>query len=299
MKKVFVTGSNGMLGSSLIRSLKNKYNLKLLSNNKKITKKNYINYSSKKNINEFIIKNGIPDYFLHLGWGKMTDPHSSYHLNENYLNSKNLLEIFYNKGLRNFIFIGTINEYGSNKGVVTEDNLLRINLRNYEKGKIKFANYGKKLADKKNKYFIHIRLANLYGPLQKKNSLIYSIHEAYRKDAELKLSPLNIYRDYLFSEEAAVGIIKIMNKVNETLTINLGSGKNISMRYFVKKYWNYIGGEKDKLKFGSLIKSKNDPAASKFYLSLKLLKKTTGWCPENDLRQNIKKNIKLFNISNE
>ena len=68
------------------------------------------------------------------------------------------------------------------------------------------------------------------------------------------------------------------------------------MRYFVKEYWKYIGGEKNKLKFGSLSKLKNDPVPSKFYLSLKLLKKTTGWRPKNDLRQNIKKNIKLFKI---
>jgi len=296
MKRIFITGSSGMLGSSLLRSLKKKYKVECLSNNKYIKKNNFLNYSSKKSINNFIIKNGIPDYFLHVGWGKMTDPHSSYHIIENYINSKNLLDIFFNKGLKNFIFIGSINEYGSNKGAVTEKNLSRIDLRNYEKGKIKFGEYGKKLANKVNKNFIHIRLSNLYGPLQKKGSLIYSIHDAYKKGKELKLTPLNIYRDYIFSEEAAVGIIKIMNKVSKTLTINLGSGKNISMRYFVKKYWKYIGGEKNKLKFGSLSKFKSDPVSSKFYLSIKLLKKTTGWRPKNDLRQNIKKNIKLFKI---
>ena len=296
MKKIFITGSSGMLGSSLIRSLKKKYKVKCISNNNYTKKNSFINYSSKESISEFIIKNGIPDYFLHVGWGKMTDPHSAYHIKENYINSKNILDIFFNKGLKNFIFIGSINEYGSNKGVVTENNLSRINLRNYEKGKIKFAKYGKKLANKINKNFIHIRLSNLYGPLQKKGSLIHSIHDAYKNGKELKLTPLNAYRDYMFSEEAAVGIIKIMNKVKKTLTINLGSGKNISMRYFVKEYWKYIGGEKNKLKFGSLSKLKNDPVPSKFYLSLKLLKKTTGWRPKNDLRQNIKKNIKLFKI---
>ena len=298
MKIIFLTGSSGMLGSDLKKKLKKKYKVVTLSNNYNNRKSKYLDYSSKLSINNFIKKNGIPNYFLHLGWGKMQEPHSSYHIKENYINSKNLVDVFFNRGLKNFIFVGTINEYGSQNGAVTEKYKSKKKLRNYEKGKTKFANYGKKLSKKISKNFIHIRLSNLYGPLQKKNSLIHSIHKAYNEGKELNLSPLNIYRDYLFSEEAATGIEKIIKKVNETLTINLGSGKNIYMRHFVKQYWKLIGGENNNLNFGSLSRSRSDSLISKFYLSLKLLKKNTGWYPRNNLKKNIKKNIKSFKLLN-
>ena len=116
----------------------------------------------------------------------MQEPHSSYHIKENYINSKNLVDVFFNRGLKNFIFVGTINEYGSQNGAVTEKYKSKKKLRNYEKGKIKFANYGKKLSKKISKNFIHIRLSNLYGPLQKKNSLIHSIHKAYNEGKNLR-----------------------------------------------------------------------------------------------------------------
>ena len=70
------------------------------------------------------------------------------------------------------------------------------------------------------------------------------------------------------------------------------------MRYFVKQYWKLIGGENNNLNFGSLSRSRSDSLISKFYLSLKLLKKNTGWYPINNLKKNIKKNIKSFKLLN-
>jgi len=124
------------------------------------------------------------------------------------------------------------------------------------------------------------------------------MHQAYNKEIQLNLSPLNFYRDFLYSKEAAIGIEKIIRNASGILSINLGSGKNISMKYFVRTYWKIIGGKKNKLKFGKLIKSKNDPKTSKFYLNLKLLKKITSWTPTNNLNKNIKDNIKNFRLMN-
>ena len=252
----------------------------------------------KKKIYDFIKKNGPPRYLIHAAWGEMQSPLSNYHLKENFYYSKNLFDVFFKNSLNTFIFIGTINEYGSKKGIIKENDKPGKNLRNYEKGKAKFAIYAKKKAKKLNKIFIHIRLSNLYGSLQKKNSLIYTLHKAYQKKEVLNISSLKFYRDYLFSEEAAIAIVKIMRKVKKTMTINVGSGKNIYMRNFVKLYWKLLGGKVNKIKFGKLKKSKSDPKASKSRLNLNLLKKTVGWLPKNKLKGNIKKNIKYFKVAN-
>ena len=293
MKKIFLTGSSGLLGSGIYNLLKKKYKILRISNNKKYKKSSkiiYCNFESTQNIKNFIKKKGIPDYFIHAGWGKMNEPNSTYHLRENIKISKNLIKEFYYNGLKNFIFIGTIHEYGDSKGCIKENAKPKGKLRRYEKGKLLFGLFGKSISTKLKKVFIHIRLANLYGPIKKKNSLIFSMHEAQKKKRDLNVSALDFYRDYLHSYDATLGIKKILEKCNETKIINLGSGKKVYMKKFIQTYWNIINKSNKNLIFKKNYK-KSDYKG--FYLSNSLLKKITSWKPKSEL-YGIKKNVKLF-----
>lgn len=296
MKKIFLTGSSGLLGKSLYNLLKTKYRITRITNNiksKKNRKLNYINFNSSDAIKNFINKKGIPDYFIHAGWGDMTIPNSTYHVKENVSNSKNLVTEFYKSGLKKFLFIGTINEYGNSQGCVKESSNPRGKLRRYEKGKILFGKIGKKISKKYNKIFIHIRLANLYGPIKRENSLIYSIHSAWKKNKDLNVGALDFYRDYMHSDDAALGIKKILERCDDTNVINLGSGKILYMRKFVNVYWNVINkNKKNKINFQKILKKTNNKG---YYLDNSKLKKITGWKPKSILSSDIKKNIKVLN----
>ena len=106
MKTIFLTGSSGLLGLGIYNLLKKKYKIVRISNNKKYkngSKITYCNFESIQNIKNFIKKKGIPDYFIHAGWGKMDEPNSLYHLRENIKISKNLIKEFYTAGFKNFI----------------------------------------------------------------------------------------------------------------------------------------------------------------------------------------------------
>tara|TARA_A100001015_G_scaffold271192_1_gene324542 strand:+ start:1022 stop:1600 length:579 start_codon:yes stop_codon:yes gene_type:complete len=176
MKTIFLTGSSGLLGLGIYNLLKKKYKIVRISNNKKYkngSKITYCNFESIQNIKNFIKKKGIPDYFIHAGWGKMDEPNSLYHLRENIKISKNLIKEFYTAGLKKFIFIGTIHEYGDNLGCVKENDKPKGKLRRYEKGKLLFGLFGKSISIKLKKIFIHIRMANLYGPIKKKILLFF------------------------------------------------------------------------------------------------------------------------------
>ena len=171
MKKIFLTGSTGLLGLSLFNELKKNFKILRISSDRKynLSKKiRYLPYSSKQKINKFIKKEGVPDYFIHCGWGNMDQPSSDYHIKENVKFSKNLIDCFFRSGLEKFVFIGTINEYGDNLGIVKENKKPKGKLRNYEKGKTIVGNYGKFISRKLNKKFIHLRIANLFGPITKK-----------------------------------------------------------------------------------------------------------------------------------
>ena len=247
MNTIFLTGSTGVIGSELHKILKKKYKVIRLSinkNYKKSKKIKYCNYFSVNEIRKFIKKNSVPDYFIHAGWGKMTEPNSKYHIKENVMIFKNLINEFYLKGLKKFLFIGTINEYGYNQGKINEKTKPKGKLRSYETGKALCGKFGEKASSKLDKIFIHIRLANIYGPIKRENSLIYSLHSASNKKIDLKVSSLNFYRDYLHSSEAAIGIKKILEKCHKSIIINLGSGKKILMKNFVKTYWKLLKSKK-------------------------------------------------------
>ena len=294
MKKIYLTGSSGLLGSSIYDLLKKKYKIIKISNDKKYKKSKKVIYSSfesVKDIKKIIKKKGLPDYFIHAGWGKMAEPNSTYHIKENVQMSKNLINELYSHGLNKFLFIGTINEYGDSRGIVKENFKAKGILRRYEKGKILFGLYGKNISKKLEKVFIHIRLANLYGPIKKKNSLIYSIHEAQRKNKDLNVGALDFYRDYMHSDDAALGVKKILENCESTNIINLGSGKIVHMRKFVKNYWDIINKRNKNVIFQKIIKKTTNKG---YYLNLSLLKKITGWIPKNTLSSGIKKNIRIL-----
>ena len=85
MSYIVITGSSGLLGSSIVRLLqKKKIKIINISNNKRNKKSIFVDYASKSSINKFIEKFGLPYLFIHSGWGKMSEPLSEYHIKENY-----------------------------------------------------------------------------------------------------------------------------------------------------------------------------------------------------------------------
>ena len=77
---IYITGSSGFIGKSVLQELRDKKVRFKKVKVRKNLKKNILCLPKKK-IN---IQNNI---LIHLGWGKMEDPWSSYHLTNNYNNS--------------------------------------------------------------------------------------------------------------------------------------------------------------------------------------------------------------------
>ena len=174
-RSVWLTGSRGFIGKHLVQGLKkNSIDYKCFTNNPSLKNKlvnidnniYYMNFFSKENIYEYIEKFGCPDIFIHLGWGGMTSPMSELHLSDNVKEAAILIDSFFKGGLEKFIFLGSMNEYGSLVGQLSEEMKPKGRLVNYAKGKIKVAQHGFKIADYFGKQFIHIRpLSVLEGTL--------------------------------------------------------------------------------------------------------------------------------------
>ena len=145
-RKIWLTGSSGLVGRSIFARLAQQGHDVLSVTNQMVSnypqvkettalglkKREYIDFSQAGQIEDSCRKFGVPEVLIHAGWGGMTEPESQVHLSENVANSFTLMRTLYRLGLRKFIFLGTINEYGHRGGKLSEDMDPVGKLRNYD-----------------------------------------------------------------------------------------------------------------------------------------------------------------------
>lgn len=298
MKKiVWITGSRGFIGSYLALALSNYgYEVKFLTNtigsNKEFL---YADFSNRSQIKKVINGKQTPDIFIHLGWGNVYEPHHECHINQNLQEGINLIDEFYSSGVKKIVLIGSSSEYGDRQGLLKESFTPTGKVNNYVKGKIALSKYGLKYPKKKNQVFIHIRLFYTYGAGQKHNSLINQLYKNFLNGKEISLSPCEHYRDYIYVNEAAEGICKIA-QTNKSGIINLGSGKVVLLKEFVKLFWKELGADSQKLLFGSHQLPELEQSQPKSYADLTILKNRTSWVPTISLQNGIEQTVKHLRV---
>jgi nucleoside-diphosphate-sugar epimerase len=238
MLKAWVTGSSGFVGSELAALLPQRdFHVTRVTNSKSPHKGAvYVDYESRESVRSTLDSEGIPDVLFHLGWGKVYEPQSPAHLNQNFLNTKNLMDVLYENGLGKFILVGSSSEYGSREGCLTEDDSPIGRLTNYAQGKIKACHYGFEVAKKYNKVFVHVRLFHTLGAGNRETSLINQLFKNACDSKVMNLSPCDQFRDYIYLSDVAEGMIKA-STFDSSEIINLGSGKNIQLKDLVKMFW--------------------------------------------------------------
>lgn len=296
MKKIWITGSRGFIGKELVSLLKQENQIKCLTHN--LEKDFYetdeiihINFLSEQSIIKLTNKFGVPDIFIHLGWASMTDSESSKHLKFNVDSGKNLIKKFFELGLEKFIFLGSRDEYGERNGSLLETMKPIGKITKYAKAKAIVAKFGFEQSNKIGGMFIHIRVFNVYGSGQQKNSLINLLYRNFCNNEIIHLGPCKHFREYIHISEVCKGI-KLILKIDKSCTINLGSGKSIRLKNFVNLFWKELGGKKDKIIFESEQIRKNDPTYPESYANLEKLKNITDWAPSLSIEDGIKMTIK-------
>lgn len=298
-KNIWISGSRGFIGTHLVSELQKYYHLQRISNTKQQdnifhscnNRPTYIDFQNGKSINRAIEDLGLPDIFIHLGWGDMTNPHSGMHLDTNVKQSKNLIKVLYEAGLEKFVFLGSMNEYGEQIGSLDEKMKSNGEITNYAKGKIEVASFGFEKAKETNRKFIHIRLFYTYGPMQKKKSLIQDLYQSYKNNTTVSLGPCEHYRDYIYISDVIKGI-RLLCDIDESTTINLGSGSAIKLKKFINIFWQTLGGKSEMLHFGEKTIVKEQAQLNCFASLDRLQRLTGGWKPTISIKEGIIQTIK-------
>lgn len=299
-KKVWITGPNGMVGSSLIRNLKKKY--KILSINKK-----NLNLLDQKKVFDYIKKNK-PDIIImsaaKVGGIYANDNYPGEFIYENIQIQNNIIEGARIYKIKKLIFIGSSCIYPRNcKQPIKEEYLLTGKLEEtnqwYATAKIAGLKMVEAYKKQYNLNFVSVMPCNMYGPkdnYDEKNShvmaaLIRKFCIAKKKNQRVVKvwgtgKPL---REFLYVDDFSKAVLKIINKYSDVEPINIGTGKEISIINLAKKI-SKLTGFKGKILFDG----RYPDGTPRKVLNIKKIKKL-GWKPITSLDKGIKSSINDYN----
>ena len=301
--KIYVAGHNGLVGSAIVRELKEKGYKKIITATRSqldlINQEKVLNFLKKKN----------PDYIIiaatKVGGIYSKNKYKGQFIYENLMIQSNLIHSAFVCGVKNLIFLGSSCIYPKkSKQPIKEEYLLdgKLEKTNDAYAIAKIA--GIKMCDSYNEQYKTnykcLMPTNTFGPNDNYHplnshfipSLIRKIHEAKTKNKKYIVlwGDGKAKREILYVDELAKACVYFMKKKTKDCIINIGSGKDYSIREYAKLFLDIMAkGKKIKIKY-DISKPNGTPRK---VLDISLAKKY-GWEPNFNLSEQILKTYKSY-----
>jgi GDP-L-fucose synthase len=298
--KIFLTGHNGFVGSAIRRKILKKKNFTLIVKNK-----NELNLLDKKKVNIFI-KNNKPDAIIiasaKVGGILANLKNNEKFLYENLEMQNNLIHSAFTHGIKNLLFLGSSCVYPRIfRRAIKEKDILNGPLEKTNEGYAIAKIAGIKLCEyyskKYNLNYKSLMPSNIYGPndnFDLDNSHFFSAIIRKLYEAKIKKQKKVIFwgdgspkRELVFVDDVADACLFFLKKKIDNL-INIGSGKDYSIKYYVKRI-NKIINFKGKIFFRNKLLN----GVPRKLLNISIAKKN-GWKPKTSLDEGIIRTIKFF-----
>ena len=301
--KIFVAGHNGLVGSAIIRKLrKNGYKNIITVSKKKL------DLTNQQKVYKYLKK--IRPKFIFIAAAKVGGIYSNSKykadfITENLLIQTNLIHGAHLNGINELIFLGSSCVYPKkSKQPIKEDYLLSGMLEEtndaYAVAKIAGIKMCQSYNDQYNRNYKCLMPTNTFGPndnYDDKNShflpaLIKKVHQI--KNSKKKV--INLWgngkpkREIIHVDDIADACIFFMKKKTKHYLINIGSGKDYSIKHYLKLISRVILGNK-KIKI-TYDRSKPNGVYRKV-MNISLAKKY-GWRPKISLKNSIIKTYKSY-----
>lgn len=279
---ILLTGSTGFIGSNLLKRIsknpKNKV-LNLVRTNNHNIKNNNIKYlrcdlKKLKKYKSKIIKFN-PEILIHLAWNKIP--------NFDYKTSKE------NEAMSIKLF-KFLDKYTNTKSIIVSGSCFELyppnnSYRHFINSKLNILKYLKQKKKEKRFDFQWLRIFYIYGPNQRKDSLIPYLINSINKDYKLILkSPKNSH-DFLYINDLCDCIIKCFKKNIGSNIFEVGTGKTTPIKKIIKMIETF---KKKKITIQNIKKSKSN---KKYKANISLLKKKINWRPKVVISKGIKNTI--------
>ena len=300
---IFVAGHNGLVGSAIVSELKKRGYKKIIT-----VSRSQLDLINQIKVLEFLKKNK-PDYMIiaaaKVGGIYSKNKYKAEFIYENLMIQTNLIHSAFLCGTKNLIFLGSSCIYPKmSKQPIKEEYLLSGKLEKtndaYAIAKIAGIKMCESYNDQYKTNYKCLMPTNTFGPNDNYHplnshfvpSLIRKIHQAKvenKKDIVLWGNG-KAKREILYVDELASACIYFMKKKTKASLINIGSGKDYSIKEYAKLFLKIMAPEK-KINIKYDISKPN--GTPRKVLDISLAKKY-GWRPNFDLKKQILKTYQSY-----
>lgn len=254
--KIYVAGHRGLVGSAIVRKLEEKGYTNIVYRTSK-----QLDLTDQKQVEAFFVQEKPQYVFLaaaKVGGIVANNAYPADFIRDNLLIQTNVIDAAYRTGVKKLLFLGSTCIYPkSAPQPMNEDALLTgiLEPTNEPYAIAKIA--GIKMCEAYNRQYgtnyISVMPTNLYGPndnfdLETSHvlpALIRKFHEAKTKNAPTVevWGTGNPRREFLYSDDLADAVVYLMNNYEGDQFINIGVGKDISIKELAQKVKRIVGFE--------------------------------------------------------
>ena len=303
-KTILITGSNGFLGSHLLKILKKEYKkkIKLITPNSK-----ECDLTNPNSIKKIFLKNKKVDFVVHLAsahgglYYNINNPASIYY--KNILMNTHLMHLSMISGVKNMLCAGTVDSYPKKIPIPWKeknywDGFPEPTSSAYAFSKKMMVVQGEAYKKQYNFNTTHLLFMNLYGPRDnynlKESHVIPAILQKIKLAKKKKKNFITLFgsgnqeREFLFIEDAAKAIILSLKNYKISDPINIGTGKTYKIKVVAEKILKILELKNFKIKWDQ--KKETGIKIKKF--NINRAKKLIGYKPTTSLDEGLKKTIK-------
>ena len=295
---IFIAGHNGLVGSSIVRSLKKRGFNNLITINKST-----LDLTNSTEVSKFFKNNKIDYVFdaaAKVGGIKANDTYPAEFIYLNTMIQTNLIHYAFKNGIKKFLFLGSVCIYPKFAPTpIKEESLLCGDLEPTNDAYAVAKIHGIKMLQAYNKQYgfkgVALMPCNLYGPndnYHPENShvipgLIKRFHSA--GEGPVKCwgdgSPM---REFLYVDDFADACLLAISHYEEANLINVGSGEDISIKELAKVIAEITSYKGEIL--WDLSKPNGTPKRSLDYSKISSL----GWEPKYKLKKGLENSYRWF-----
>ena len=299
--KIYIAGHKGLIGSAILRKLIDEGYINIITIDKK-----KLDLTNQNKVNNFIKKQ--KPKFIFIAAAKVGGIYSNNKFKANFIYDNlmiqtNLINAAYNNGVKNLIFLGSSCIYPKfSKQPIKEKYILSGKLEETNDAYAIAKIAGIKMCESyNNQYGTNFKClmpTNTFGPNDNYHNLnshfIASLIKKIYLIKKKKLSYIKVWgngkpkREIIFVDDIADACVFFMNKKTKDTLINIGTGKDLSIKQYVELFLKVLLPNR-KIK---IIYDKSKPNGTpKKLMSINLAKKY-GWRAKTILKDAI---IKTFN----
>jgi len=293
--RVFITGSSGFIGKHVLNLLlKHDHTVLALTRSKKKDGniEGFLTYihGDLQDITNLTatVKSFKPDAIIHLAWQGIPD-YSKEMSYKNFELSKNLFNMAVEIECKCILTTGSCWEYVERKGILKENDKLESE-EYFPKVKNSLRLFGEDLSNKNNILFYWLRLFYVYGPGQKRNSLIPHIIDSLLAGKIPQIQTPYNKNDFIFVEDVAEAIVRVLEHQPLKKIFNVGYGHSLAVKDIIKTICDisHIAFEE------STFIKKQTIDIQDFWADINSIQNNIEWKPKFNIESGIRKTIKYF-----